>query len=71
MSIFVLFSHDFKYASNFPYDVSISAAANFCRNPDMYTYDRPMCMTSDPDVPWEYCDIPECDGFNAGKYKLV
>ncbi|CAC5417363.1 PLG [Mytilus coruscus] len=33
--------------------------ANYCRAPDNDT--RVWCMTVDPIVPWEYCNISECD----------
>ncbi|KAI8500095.1 hypothetical protein Bbelb_224120 [Branchiostoma belcheri] len=32
---------------------------NFCRNPD--GSGGPWCYTMDPDVRWEYCDVPTCD----------
>ncbi|XP_078691944.1 uncharacterized protein LOC144922175 [Branchiostoma floridae x Branchiostoma belcheri] len=32
---------------------------NFCRNPD--GSGGPWCYTTDPDVRWEYCDVPTCD----------
>lgn len=31
---------------------------NYCRNPD--GRHRPWCYTTDPDAPWEYCDIKVC-----------
>uniref|UniRef100_A0A8D3D1H7 Hepatocyte growth factor n=1 Tax=Scophthalmus maximus TaxID=52904 RepID=A0A8D3D1H7_SCOMX len=31
---------------------------NYCRNPD--GRHRPWCFTTDPDTPWEYCDIKVC-----------
>jgi len=40
-------------------DGSVSAANNYCRNPD----DDPIglwCYTTNPSVRWEYCDIPIC-----------
>ena len=32
---------------------------NYCRNPDGRG-DRPWCYTTDPEVRWEYCDVPAC-----------
>uniref|UniRef100_A0A8D3D128 Hepatocyte growth factor n=1 Tax=Scophthalmus maximus TaxID=52904 RepID=A0A8D3D128_SCOMX len=32
---------------------------NYCRNPD--GRHRPWCFTTDPDTPWEYCDIKVCE----------
>ena len=37
---------------------------NYCRNPD--GRHRPWCFTTDPNTPWEYCDIKVC-----GKHALV
>ncbi|XP_042337692.1 plasminogen-like, partial [Plectropomus leopardus] len=31
---------------------------NYCRNPDQK--ERPWCYTTDPETPWEYCDVPSC-----------
>lgn len=31
---------------------------NYCRNPD--GRHRPWCFTTDPNTPWEYCDIKVC-----------
>ncbi|XP_039267956.2 macrophage mannose receptor 1-like isoform X2 [Styela clava] len=33
---------------------------SFCRNPDHSP--MPWCYTSDSKTPWEYCDIPRCEG---------
>lgn len=32
---------------------------NYCRNPDGET--APWCYTTNPEVRWEYCQIPSCD----------
>jgi len=37
---------------------------NFCRNPDNMV-DGAWCYTTDPNVRWEYCDIPTCETDNA------
>ncbi|KAL7456163.1 hypothetical protein ACHAWC_007673 [Mediolabrus comicus] len=34
--------------------------ANYCRNPWPRGYVRAWCYTMDPDVRWEYCDVPFC-----------
>ncbi|XP_071178210.1 putative macrophage stimulating 1-like protein [Mytilus edulis] len=40
---------------------------NYCRNPDNEEY-GPWCYTTNPDVRWEFCDIPYCEGAdNPGK----
>lgn len=31
---------------------------NYCRNPD--GRHRPWCFTTDPNTPWEYCNIKVC-----------
>merc|ERR1719386_211696 len=31
----------------------------YCRNPGG-SKERPWCFTQDPNVEWEYCDVPEC-----------
>lgn len=34
---------------------------NYCRNPlAADDQQRPWCYTTDPDVRWEFCDIPDC-----------
>ncbi|KAM7396616.1 hypothetical protein PAMP_019649 [Pampus punctatissimus] len=32
---------------------------NYCRNPD--GHQRPWCFTTDPNTPWEYCNIKVCE----------
>ena len=46
-------------ADKFP-DSSIGEAENKCRNPD--NGERPWCYTNDPNIRWEYCNVPLCDG---------
>uniref|UniRef100_A0A665V264 Hepatocyte growth factor n=1 Tax=Echeneis naucrates TaxID=173247 RepID=A0A665V264_ECHNA len=36
---------------------------NYCRNPD--GRHRPWCFTTDPNTPWEYCDIKVCGDSNV------
>ena len=53
-------SHNFGYDNNrFP-DGSVRKAENYCRNPDGKS--RLWCYTTDPNVAWEYCNVPQCTG---------
>ena len=47
-------------ANNLP-EKSLEAAGNNCRNPDDDPI-GPWCYTTDPDTPWEYCNVPLCKG---------
>ena len=40
-------------------EATLREARNYCRSPD---YDRggPWCFAEEPDVEWEYCDVPRC-----------
>uniref|UniRef100_A0AAR2L212 Hepatopoietin-A n=1 Tax=Pygocentrus nattereri TaxID=42514 RepID=A0AAR2L212_PYGNA len=38
---------------------------NYCRNPD--GRQRPWCFTTDPNTPWEYCSIKQCDSDNQSE----
>ena len=42
-------------------DQSVAGAGAYCRNPDSSFNDGPWCYTTDPDTPWELCDIPFCN----------
>ena len=50
--------HKYNNLKDFP-DSSLEAADNFCRNPDNAP-PEPWCLTTDPKVEWEYCDILHC-----------
>ncbi|ELU09320.1 hypothetical protein CAPTEDRAFT_223208 [Capitella teleta] len=39
----------------------LHSAVNYCRNPDGEP-GGPWCYTTNPDVRWEYCEIPFCPG---------
>ena len=43
--------------------------SNYCRNPNPAAAEKPWCYTTDPDVRWEFCDIPVCTG--ATHYNLA
>ena len=53
-------THDYQVTGSFP-DATVSDANNYCRNPDGNA-DGPWCLTRDPDVREELCDIPVCQG---------
>jgi len=46
--------------SLFP-DGNVSSAGNKCRNPRSW-YEGVWCLTTDPNMTWERCDIPLCSG---------
>ena len=52
--------HSYGVDVNFPLDGSVLAAENYCRDPgsdgDLW------CFTLDENVPWDYCDVPQCIG---------
>jgi len=53
--------HDFQN-SDFP-DESIQDAVNYCRNPDpALRTEGPWCFTTEPNLVWDYCNVPFCDG---------
>ena len=58
--------HAKRDPSMFP-DVSVSAANNYCRNPDQERADGPWCYTMDPEVPTEACDVPMCGTFKSNE----
>ncbi|CAG0883224.1 unnamed protein product [Darwinula stevensoni] len=36
----------------------VESAENYCRNPALR--EKPWCFVSDPNITWEFCDIPKC-----------
>nr|XP_022315053.1 apolipoprotein(a)-like isoform X1 [Crassostrea virginica] len=51
------YPHEPSSKLSFPSE-SLSAHENYCRNPDKKLI--PWCYTVDPDVRWDYCDVPFC-----------
>ena len=51
--------HLYKTDAWFPYE-GLNAAENHCRDPNGGMW-KPWCLTEDPDVLWEYCDIQLCN----------
>ena len=49
----------YTFGNMFP-DGEMSLVKNYCRNPSDYS-DGPWCYTTDPNITWQYCDIPTCD----------
>ena len=53
------------WATNTPHTVNHqpadaeAAGSNYCRNADRVS-DTPWCYTTDPNLTWEYCDVPLC-----------
>ena len=56
-------AHNFMSHKMFP-DTRVEDARNYCRNPEsgMANTIGPWCFTSDPDVRYQFCDIPRCSG---------
>ena len=53
--------HFYAEDSKFPVDGSVSAASNYCRDPD--GEGRTWCYTMNPEIRWEYCNFPPCTGW--------
>ena len=51
-------SHSNNRDELFPNDDSVAAARNYCRDPDGEGH--PWCYTTNPDSPWQFCDVPVC-----------
>ena len=50
-------------------DITLTEAANHCRAPDGDTHGE-WCYTTDPDVIWDYCNVPYCRGVNSCRCML-
>ena len=57
--------HTFTNAQKFP-DNTFEEISNNCRNPDQKP-EGSWCYTTDPDVEWQYCDVPKCSG-DSGRW---
>ena len=58
-----------KWGDQVPHSHSygyISEQDDYCRNPYGYS-SFPWCYTVDPDIRWDYCDIPRCWNSLLGK----
>ncbi|CAG0898592.1 unnamed protein product [Darwinula stevensoni] len=63
------FNQEMGYSDHFIYgDPGIHK--NYCRNPSLQR-ERPWCFVSDPDIKWEYCDIPFCHNLGASLNSIV
>ena len=59
--------HDYNSTTDFGED--IHEAANFCRR--LGNEQFPWCYTTDPNVKWEYCDIPLCTSAPKPNLKMT
>ena len=57
-------THQFDQDNTFA-DGSVAAAVNYCR----YVVSGLWCYTTDPDVRWEYCNVPLCGQPSVKKQK--
>lgn len=51
--------HAHPYTSQNFSEGSITLAKNYCRDPSG-VYGQPWCFTTNPNIVWEYCEIPKC-----------
>lgn len=51
-------AHIYTSGGYFP-DLTVNAASEYCRDPDGIR-GEPWCFTKDPQVEWEFCDVPRC-----------
>ncbi|KAH3837952.1 hypothetical protein DPMN_111356 [Dreissena polymorpha] len=40
---------------------NVNAAGSYCRDPDG-ARGKPWCFTVNPNVEWQFCDVPNCTG---------
>jgi len=53
--------HKHSYTQDDMYsDGSVTAASNYCRNPDLNWNGGVWCYTTDTGTEWDYCDVPAC-----------
>lgn len=52
-------SHSYTQDDMYP-DGSVTAASNYCRNPDRNWNEGVWCYTTDRETNWEKCDVPAC-----------
>ncbi|CAG0896448.1 unnamed protein product, partial [Darwinula stevensoni] len=63
------FNQEMGYSDHFIYaDPTIHK--NYCRNHALYR-EKPWCFVSEPDIEWEYCDIPLCHYLEPPECKLT
>ncbi|CAG0892595.1 unnamed protein product [Darwinula stevensoni] len=64
------YSHSYPKTDDFDHNISYGAhfrfgdpkwEEDFCRNPTLK--ERPWCLVDDPDIIWEFCDIPLCPNY--------
>ncbi|CAG0886643.1 unnamed protein product [Darwinula stevensoni] len=63
------FNQEMGYSDHF-INVDAVIHKNYCRNPALYR-EKPWCFVSDPDIKWEYCDIPFCHNLEPPECKLT
>ncbi|CAG0891250.1 unnamed protein product [Darwinula stevensoni] len=62
------FSPVMRYGEHF-LNEDVEVSENYCRNPALR--ERPWCFVSDPNVIWEFCDIPLCKDIIPLECKLT
>ncbi|KAL3876469.1 hypothetical protein ACJMK2_034312 [Sinanodonta woodiana] len=55
-------AHNYTQAADFP-DSSVTSAKNYCRDPKG-SRGQPWCYTTDPQVEFEFCDVPSCSSIS-------
>ncbi len=51
--------HEHDVTSDMLPDGTLYEAGNYCRSPG-FDSGGPWCYVTDPDITWEYCDVPMC-----------